>query len=288
MDAGWSPLHNRECFFNDDIFLMFCFSYSTGSAVLSPTRLVLVDNNNMAVKMVDTKERVVITTVRFKSEPRDVTVLTRLDAIAVTLPEEWKIQFLSTRYYNIFELLSAIVVNGKCECVDYCDGKLFVSYLFSSPSRVEIMTLDGTVLKVLKRDSEGNPLFTWPDYLTVWKDHIFISNYWNSTVLKLTTEGAVVSSYHDAGLRWPRGVISTGDGHILICSRYTNNIHIITDAGVKVGILLCAKDGLERPWSLCYCPASRRLYVSSYSPQEKHGNYIRVYQFKDPEETNVT
>ncbi|KAH3713116.1 hypothetical protein DPMN_072882 [Dreissena polymorpha] len=242
--------------------------------------MVIVDHNNAALKLVDTVSYVVSTTLRLTSKPRDVTVLSKLDAIAVTLTEECKIQFFSTRYYNTFDELTSLYVDGKCECIDFLNGKLYVSFLFTSPSRIDVMTLDGVVVKRLTRDQQGAPLLTWPDYLTVHEDYIFITNYWNNTVLKISPEGETVKTYVDSELRWPRGVTSTGDGHILICSRHTNNVHLMTTECEKVGVVLGPRDGLVGPWSVCYCPKSQTIYVSSYSRKDNSNNYLQVYRFK--------
>lgn len=244
--------------------------------------MVVVDNNNMCIKLVNTRDKSLAATFKVSCEPRDICILDRLDALAVTLPEDERIQFFSTRYYNVLEELTCIYTNGKCECVEFLDGQLFVSFLFASPSRIEIMSLDGTVIKRLYKDAAGNPLFTWPDYMAVFKDSIFISNYWNSSVMKISHTGSVLNTYIDKSLRWPRGVTPTGeDGNVLICSRFSHTIHLISSECEKLGVLLNESDGLHCPWSVCFNPENKTLFVSSYSAKGKHGDYIRVYQFVD-------
>jgi hypothetical protein len=118
----------------------------TGLCVISESLLAIVDKENKNLKIIDINNDKITSKVLLTSAPYDITVIPD-DKLAVTLPEEKMIQFLSLALPKADAVTSekSITVSGACNGIDFIrnERKLIVTY--SNPGTVEILHLDGIV-----------------------------------------------------------------------------------------------------------------------------------------------
>lgn len=95
----------------------------TGLALIADSEIVLTDFNNSSVKLVDTYENKVISKLKVKSPPWDVTCVSS-NKVAVTVPEKKIIELLTIDKSSKFSLEQSITCTGKCYGITKSKDKL--------------------------------------------------------------------------------------------------------------------------------------------------------------------
>ncbi|XP_052780371.1 uncharacterized protein LOC128217327 [Mya arenaria] len=252
--------------------------FLTSVALLSGERLLLSDFHNCSVKLVDTTTNKMVSQVKLPGNPRDLCLLPG-DRTAVTLPDEGKIQFVSTQ--ENATLLDLVKVDGQCCGIDFCDDNLIVS--FYHPVKVVLMDMKGKVKKSADKDSSGNPLFNCPDYLTVTRESqtppvIYVSDWGTHTITKLSMSLEVLQTYQDPILRSPQGLTAIGDNQLLVSGKGSDNILLLDTLTSKVTQLLGKEEGIESPCSVAYCSLKKMMFIicSQYGRPELK-NFVKVF-----------
>ncbi|XP_060607868.1 uncharacterized protein LOC132760000 [Ruditapes philippinarum] len=246
--------------------------YITSIIVISSGIIACADWANNSVKLVDVKTALVLSEIHLASPPWDLAQISK-DQIAVTVTSENKIQFLNKT--NGFTKGHSIDVVGRCRGIAYNNDNLVVSY--DDPSKVEIMNLHGKVLRCLKADASGIPLFERPYYVMSSSDgeSVYVSDNEKHSVTRLAYDGEILATYKDTELRCPRGLVVCRDGSLLVCSSHGHSVHLISSECNKLKIMLRRKEGGEFCQAICYFDASDTLYLSNFTLSDQ----IRVYKF---------
>ncbi|XP_052782126.1 uncharacterized protein LOC128218489 [Mya arenaria] len=245
--------------------------FLTSAALLPGNRLLLVDCANYSLKLVDTENNQLVSKVKLTDEPWDLCLLPG-DRAAVTLRGKKKIQFLSTQ--GNVTLQDVVKIDGQCFGIDFCDGKLIVSF----PWEIVLMDMKGKVKKSVGTDSSGKPLFMFPEYLTVTrKGHtppaIYVSDRGTNTITKLSISLDVLETYTDSILQSPRGLAVVGDNQLLVC--YSNNILLLDTLTGKITQLLGKEEGIQWPNSVAYCQKQKMVFIACCSGLN---NSVKVFK----------
>lgn len=221
----------------------------TGVCILSNDSLLIADFYKKALKLVVIRslgftlyDRHFISTLYPTSPPWDVTCLPG-DQAAATLPQEKKIQVLST--HGQLKIVRHVKVSGMCRGICYTDAKLLVTYqnMGEDVGKLEIMSLEGTVYRTVTTDCKGNTVFIYPNYVTVLKmntyraKYIYVTDWRNDTITKLTMQGDIVVQFKDNSLLTLCGLVGIGDNHIAVCCRGKRKIPVIKDYDEKIEIV---------------------------------------------------
>ncbi|WAR24152.1 hypothetical protein MAR_037821 [Mya arenaria] len=80
-------------------------------------------------------------------------------------------------------------------------------------------------------------------------DGIILPDLNGNTVTALDLEFKPMWTYSDIDLKGPRSLMIAPDGNILVCCYNSNNIHIISNKGEKIKVILRKEDGINNPYA---------------------------------------
>ncbi|XP_013394216.2 tripartite motif-containing protein 2-like [Lingula anatina] len=165
-----------------------------------------------------------------------------------------KIFFLNSQWK--FKITRTITVHS-CTGVVFSKDHLVctVSYIFSG--RVVIFNVhDGSVVREIRKDKDGNVLFSLPSGIALTKQgNLVVTDVWKHCVYVLTMEGEVLHRYGRPGsaskgidcLCHPYGVCVDQFGHILVTDRDNDRIHMLSPKAEFICHLVTGGDGLVKP-----------------------------------------
>jgi hypothetical protein len=238
--------------------------YITGMTLLTPDLLIITDYFNNAVKMVDTSSQSVSDQQQLDAGPQDITRFTSSE-LAVILPDIQTIQFISISSNKLIKK-HTIKVGGECRSISCYQGKLVVS--LRSPAKLQILDMNGTILTT----TDGKNIFKDPWYITCNRSSIYVSDCDMKTITKLNWQGEVIGSYSAMG--YPTGMSLSDDGTVFVCD---NGNCVIEEISGNCSTGKVVLQDLKRPWTVCWCGKTKKLYYSCYAWGEKYGNYLHIY-----------
>ncbi|XP_053407732.1 E3 ubiquitin-protein ligase TRIM71-like [Mercenaria mercenaria] len=238
-------------------------------AIVEKDKIAVVDSENLAIKLIDTKQDVSIYDRELSSRPNGVTVLSK-DLLAVALPEESTILFLciSNRLSEAYHLK----VDGRCTDLAYCSGKLIVTY--QNPGKVEIMDEKGQIFRRIQQNIHGASLYD-DSRVTIGVDNksFYISDRFFKNVKCFNWNGELIGEYNNQQLIRPCGLAALEDGSLLVCNSSNDSIHLISPNLQQDRIMLKREDGLKHPWSIAVDREQNKLYVGSVDTSD----HISIY-----------
>lgn len=229
------------------------------AAFLADGRVVITDMKNRKLKVFDsrfTKASVVELT----SEPRGVSVISPQE-VAVTLPDESKIQFVSTgkRPGTTRSILTNLPGYGiTCqnqELVVLCDDGF-------STTAIQVLDFGGKELKTLKMNKSGKVILKNPWNIATSLDgqHVCVTD--RGRLVCLDFSGTVIFHYADENLENARGLAADDLGRFYVCGTGSCNVHQISSDGKKTSIILDEKD-VPSPQAVCFQSNKRQLLLTS-------------------------
>ena len=235
----------------------------TGLVFLHPNTLLAVDWNHSSLKSVNTTNNSVTSQLSFTSRPRDITLLPG-DQAAVTLPWEKRIQVISTK--DQYSCLRSISVSDQCWGICSTNTKIVVSFINSG--MIQVMDIAGNVLTSISKDNAGTQLFKEPWYITVSIEEtgemVYVSDCETNRITKLSINGEVLSTYTHENWCGLYGLISVGQGQVLVSNCWRHTVDVVSREGKDVVTLLDkSTHGIHFPLALCYCESQESLYVSN-------------------------
>lgn len=127
--------------------------------------------------------------------------------------------------------------------------------------------------------AKGKMCFPDPQYVRVAKDDteevIYVSDWSESTVTKLSMAGQEVFTYRNDELTNPSALVTADSGHLLVCGFRSHNIQVVSPGGVLICTML--NDENLCPLSACYDAIKRTLYVSTLD-YESFSSKLQVYK----------
>ena len=241
-----------------------------GCAVLSRDKLVLVDGDNNSVKLAKLTRGHVVAQLKLSDF---IWGITQVSSSQVAVTSGQTICFINVG--DQLKLDRKITVNGQCQGIARIGANLVVSY--DDPVKVEIISLKGKVVQTVVTEDEGGELFTYPWYIAVGKDQqtVYISDPGRNTVTSVDLTGRVNATYEDDKLKEPRGLTVDKTGAVYVCDWHSDNVFQLTADLTEGRQLLQKSDGIDYPFSVCYCGAMNRIYVGMY-----YSSVVKVFQLE--------
>ncbi|XP_053403962.1 uncharacterized protein LOC128558500 [Mercenaria mercenaria] len=244
-------------------------------APISYNRIILADRSNKCLKIVDIENRNIVEKYKLQSGPSGLAVITK-NRIAVILPDEQKIQFLTLLECDKITESNAIKLKGKCWQIACQENKIMVLYR----DHVVILNMDGQEIKAIY-----NPKMKFLHDIAPDSKSLYISNgrYEAGNVFRFDFEGNLIATYKDKDLSNVRGLCVTRDGTILVCNwEDCGSIHMISQECKKIKDILKYNVHVNRPWCVSFCDETNRLFLceTSSTLDPKLKNVINIFQFK--------
>jgi hypothetical protein len=236
----------------------------TGMTLLTPDLLIITDQDNNAVKMVDTGSQSVSDQLKLDDWPWDITTVTSTE-LAVTLPVMQKIQLISISS-NKLKKRHTVKVVGDCRGISCYQGKLIVS--FYNPAKLQILDMNGTILTTI----DGKNIFEIPWFITCNRSSIYVSDCGMKTVTRLNWQGNVIGSY--SGMSKSRGMSLSDDGTVFVCDKERNVIEEISGDCSTGKVVL---ENLNDPFTVCWSGETKKLCFSCFSANEMD-NFLYIYK----------
>jgi len=151
-------------------------------------------------------------------------------------------------------------------------NSLLVSY--SSQPWLEVISMDGKVLHQFDKSGKSQQ-FKYPEFMcTTPGGSVFISDRGTNTITKVDAQLNILQTFTSPLLRRPWGITAVTDDQILVCSLENNSIVLLQQSTNTMTTLLGKDDGIERPFTLTYCPDLKKVYVAIAGMIDT----IKVYQ----------
>ncbi|XP_060593421.1 uncharacterized protein LOC132747906 [Ruditapes philippinarum] len=239
----------------------------TGISVSPQNQLFVADYNIKSIKMIDIKSGA-IKQLQLQSNPWDITIVTR-DTLALTLPHINTIQFISISS-NSLSLKNKLKVDGDCRGISHHQGKLAVTFL--DPAKLQIMDLKGNIKITVEKDSNGDSIFSLPNYVTTNSHSIYVSDEVKNAVIWFNWQGEMIGRNVDIGCS--RGISLLDDGSFFVSDYMNKCIYRVSgDCKDRTTIL----ENFEDPRAVCWCAETSTLYLSTNSNTESD-NIIKIYK----------
>ena len=247
---------NGKC--NDDAQDSNC--WFTGAQFLHDGRILLVDRNNRKLKMFS-KDFNVISELVFSSKPWDVTVISNRE-VAITLPEECRIQFVSVSL-TVMSFVRAICTEDPCFGIHYANGKIMTVAYDGDPPNLKVLSPEGEELTYVSVDADGFTLFSKPIYVTSTPDgsEIFVTDERLGSVINLTENGELNFTYSAIDLGHAAGILLDNDANIYVCGNTSNTVQVLNSKGDRVKILATGEN-ISYPRAIAYEPKEKKLLVT--------------------------
>ncbi|XP_045173576.2 E3 ubiquitin-protein ligase TRIM71-like [Mercenaria mercenaria] len=239
----------------------------SGLAVINTDRLAIADYYNTNIKIIDVKQKTIVSELKMPSYPWDVTVL-QGDQLAVTLPGESLIQVLSCS--DGLSKVRQLTVNEACYGLAFIEGSLIFG-MKGGTVHMKIINLSGKVLKTLECGGAKEVVYT-----TACSRFRYIYGSTGSNVFCFNMSGEAVGRYAHESLKKPRGLAVLEDGSILVCDPSNSSIHLISGNMKSSRIILQETDGRMNPYCMAFDSEEMKLYIGS----DRQCNYINVYGLK--------
>ena len=136
---------------------------------------------------------------------------------------------------------------------------------YPDPGRVEMMTIDGRVIDARDNQKTGNYLFQYPNYIAISNRRgIYVSDLTTRTITQMDRTLHITQIFTSPMLTSPYGIVSVGTDQLLVADKDSDSIVVLNPTSGTVTPLLGQADGIQQPWAVAWCPASKKLYVGSW------------------------
>uniref|UniRef100_K1Q1F5 Tripartite motif-containing protein 2 n=1 Tax=Magallana gigas TaxID=29159 RepID=K1Q1F5_MAGGI len=157
----------------------------------------------------------------------------------------------------------------------HINGDLLVGMIKKGePSKVTRYNKTGTEIQNIQRDNKGQPLYKYPLYITEnINGDVCVSECGKHSVVVVNKSGQYRFSYTGQGSGfYPYGICTDVLGHILVCDKYSETVHLLDQDGQLLSLLLTDQQGVEYPYSVCV-DDENNLWVGEW------GNTVTVYKY---------
>ena len=249
--------------------------YISGMAITNDGRRLLADCDNNKIKMFSrdmkslfSRDMKSLCSLSLSTKPRDIAVTGDREAVVSGWGEsETKLLVLdiSDRKMSIkgtvelpFEVLGI---------APYQDKLLVTTLSTPSPRSVALIDQTGTVYWSTDTDQQGQPLFTWPWYMTCYDDGgsaaVIVADYGNNTLTVLNADTGDVITRRQVKGKGPRGVTTDTTGNIYVCYYSTGEVAVLSKDLSQENVLLSKRNGLSGPRAIVYNAVDHQLLVSN-------------------------
>jgi len=226
-------------------------------------------------------EEGIVSFLSFSGSHFDVTVIPG-DQAAVTFPDKNQVLFMQTKQDELKQITPPGVPKGSFALPHRCYGIHF------SNQRFYVVLQEDTSSYVLELNSEGNRLkeirnhlLIRSRYVTTIKDKVYVTSIEGvirfkdkSTRSKQRLLDGDQDVKHVSTLRYAHGVVAV-NGDILVCSESKRGVFTSLSLGGKLRRPVLA---ISHPQAVCYCPDSKRLFVSHARESGTEANNLQIVQ----------
>ena len=246
------------------------WGYITDITVVSPDTLLVANNKCV---LVDSRQGQELSKVQLQRATRTM-CLTDRNTAAVSIIGAKKIQMIQVKD-NTLTLGKVLTVSGDIQGITSCRNSLVVSY-YKSPW-LEVVSMDGKVLKQFDMRGKSQH-FKYPAFMCPTPDgSIFISDSETNTRTKVDESLNILQTFTSPLLDGPFGITAVTEDQILVCSSRNNDSLLLLQPSTNtMSTLLGEDDGIERPYSLAYCPDQKKVFIASWFTYT-----IKVYQIAE-------
>ncbi|XP_071115766.1 E3 ubiquitin-protein ligase TRIM56-like [Haliotis cracherodii] len=236
---------------------------SWGVACTSKGEIIVADCRNKRVQKF-TGNGDLIDQIQISEEPRDLTRCGEREEVAITINKK-VIFFVITG--GQMALKKRVRTDKQYDSIEMSksEDSLLVSCL--KDASVDLISLEGEVLKSFNADAEGNPIFVQPRYVCFTREGNYaVTDVTSNTVKCISPEGQLVYAYHPDGahvLRKPQGLCADKIGNIFIADYANSRIQLITSEGYFQRFVLARESGLSRPVAINMTSSNKLIVVQS-------------------------
>ncbi|KAL4219383.1 hypothetical protein ACF0H5_021963 [Mactra antiquata] len=228
-----------------------------GCCLILDHHLLVTDVNNRKLKRVDTKTMTVVDHISLGCFMYGVCCIDKKE-VAVGCGKTNKIQFVSIE--NKMKPTRKIDTGHGCFGIVLKDDNLYVTDLDIS---LYVYDMNGTLLRTITNDIDGNKLFSRSAHITINNDgnKMFVGDMGKGLVC-LDGKGNHLSTINDNDLIGAACVCTDGRGNIFVTGYWSNNVMQYNEDGKKIGVLVSKKDRLRCPTCIAFQPGDNKLIVT--------------------------
>ncbi|XP_050416946.2 E3 ubiquitin-protein ligase TRIM71-like [Patella vulgata] len=201
--------------------------------------------------------------IQLRDEPRDLTCISR-DEVAITIMNK-NIFFVSTS--RSMRLRRKIKTDKQYDSISISArlDNLLVSCM--EDKSIDVVDLDGVILKSFNADGSGEAIFQEPRYVTFSREgNYVITDVTQNCVKCISSDGRLLFQYQPDGshiLRHPQGICIDNIGNIFIVDYSNSRIHLITCDGYFQRFVMGRESGLVRPVAIHITRSNKLIIVQS-------------------------
>lgn len=239
----------------------------TGCVFVQGGQLLLCDHENKNILLLD-GSLAVQDLLKFDRSPWGIAVVNDSTAI-VTFPYQQKMLYVC--FKPKLRSGSTVSFDQNCYGVAVGGNEIFITCHEGKDSKkgdVRILDIRGNEKRRIAENTMG--LFKQPYYVSVDSigQTLYVSDICTDTITCLKINNDAVYAYKDPDLRSPLGLYVDKHGNVIVCSKDTDTLQVITAAGKKHKALLISCDGIEKPLSIAFRPTDNMLVVSCLGQNE--------------------
>ncbi|KAH3895264.1 hypothetical protein DPMN_019425 [Dreissena polymorpha] len=224
----------------------------TAVCALPNGQVLVADRSNKKVKLLSQQYHVV-SHLDVRDEPLDMCLITPTE-VAVAVHDE--VQFITVSQSQLAKSRK-LKLQHECTGIAHNQGDLYIC----SGTALYKFTLSGKLVSWLYGDTSAD--------LTVDKcavsptgDRLYITSWYKHKLLTLARDGTLLATFTDPALHWPAGLHVTPAGQVLLCGYSSDTVLQVDREGEsKLATLATQKDGVWRPWSVCYSSTTSSIIV---------------------------
>ena len=99
-------------------------------------------------------------------------------------------------------------------------------------------------------------------YIYHFNQKVYLTDYSNKLHC-IQYDGTPIFTFSSPDLKGSEGIGSDGNGCIYVVGQNSNNIHRISSDGKNSEVVLCKKDGINYPITLCFSRGYKQLFISN-------------------------
>ncbi|XP_060582774.1 uncharacterized protein LOC132739136 [Ruditapes philippinarum] len=242
----------------------------TGACLIPNCRIAVIDSHRDTCKLVDLRTEQVISFSKFDCQPFDVTNVSE-NEIAVTFPVEGKLKLVMVCDDASLIEQKTFDVGAGCCGVHYFNRKYVIAFkkCLGGRPRIDIIDLQGQLLKSIENDNRRTPLFKSAYYVTVSPDGatLYVTERNKKSVICLSMDGQILGIYMMESSSYGIAVDETGS--VFVC---------MTDLGTYSSILQLSDDcesaktlfKVDRVFlsAITYCNENQSFFMPKYEQPE--------------------
>jgi len=239
-------------------------------AVVSQDSLLVCNWSESKVELVSSQTGEVLSQLDLEGQTWRVCLVAR-DRAAVTLPYIHKVQLIKING-NTLVKDKVLKVSHSVWGITTSGDNLVVTY-WTKPW-LEVISTNGKVLHQFHSTGKTQH-FEETYFITTSPDGtLWVSDPDTLTITKMDASLTILQTFTSPLLDEPRGIAAVTEDEILVCSERNNSLLLLQPSTNTMSTLLGEDDGIEKPYSLTYCPQERKIFVAPYPTDS-----IQVFKF---------